>query len=147
MKKSLNFPSFTFRIKKDAEKEYLWDEERKMWLVLTPEEWVRQNLIAYIKTLIDSPVNISQEHIIHIAGENQRADIVVFEPSGRALILAECKAPDVKIDQQTLSQAVRYNSVVGADYLLLTNGIKHYILRHKQGQYTHEESFSLFSDL
>lgn len=142
----LNFPSFSFRIVKRAERAYVWDEIRGRWLQLTPEEWVRRHLIRFL--IEHSGVDrhyLVQEYPVDLQGQPQRADIVVFAPAGRSgpeeekpveaidgegrmmpVLLAECKAADVPIDEAVLAQAVRYNSRVGARYLLLTNGMRHY---------------------
>ncbi len=75
------------------------------------------------------PVHIAQEYAVKLGRMVQRADAVVVDASGMPLLLAECKAPEVKIDGSVLDQAVRYNSVIGARYLLLTNGLSHYFYR------------------
>ena len=98
-----------------------------MWLVLTPEEWVRQHLKAHLIAACGAmPTRMVAEYPVSLNGQAQRADLVVVDDAGRPLLLAECKAPEVAIDRSTLDQAVRYNSVLGARYLILTNGLRHY---------------------
>ncbi len=84
---------------------------------------------------------ISEECLVTLNGQPQRADVVVFDNSAKAIILAECKAPEVKISQDTFDQAVRYNSVVKARYIILTNGITHHCYELSQGEYHPMESF------
>lgn len=127
---ALNFPCFRFRVSADeaGNPGRIWDELRGCWLVLTPEEWVRRHLLRFMtETLGVTPQLISQECPVCIGGMNQRADAVVYDTGGRPLLLAECKAPHVDIDASAYAQAVRYNTVISAHYLLITNGLKHFI--------------------
>lgn len=99
---------------------------RRRWLVLTPEEWVRQHCVEFLRQRFSiPPALIVEEYPVLLNGQNQRADVVIFSPQQRPWMLVECKAADVAIDQGVLAQAVRYNSVVGAEYILLTNGLDH----------------------
>ena len=95
----------------------IWDAVRRRWLVLTPEEWVRQHLI---RLLVERggvpPGNVSQEYPVALSGAAQRADVVVTGRDGPPCLLAECKAPDVPLGREVFAQAVRYNSVVAAPY-------------------------------
>lgn len=133
----LNLPPIHLRGKKEGDRTYIWDSVRRMFLVLTPEEWVRQHILGYlIDHLHYLPQQISLEHPVILNGMAQRADIVVFGNDTKAEILVECKAPDVAITETVLAQAVRYNSVVSARYILLSNGLetKRYI-RTEEGKY------------
>lgn len=123
----LNFPAITLRARKTGGQVEVWDDLRGIYLVLTPEEWVRRHLIAYLVSHCAAmPKRIVQEYSVVLNSQPQRADVVVVDDHARPLLLAECKAPDVPIGQHTLAQAVRYNSVVGARYLILTNGKRHF---------------------
>ena len=103
----------------------MWDAVRGTFLVLTPEEWVRQHILGYlVNQLHISPQRISLEHPVDLNGMAQRADIVVFGKDAEPEILVECKAPDITISEATLAQAVRYNSVVKARYIMLSNGLE-----------------------
>ena len=94
------------------------------WIVLTPEEWVRRHVVWYLtNTLRVPPTSIIEEYPVELNGQNQRADIVVYGPDAKPWLLVECKAPSVAIDRSVLDQAVRYNSVVGAQIVILTNGV------------------------
>ncbi len=103
----------------------VWDELRGRWLVLTPEEWVRRHLIAYLTRECGVPLHsVCQEYAVSVNGQPQRADVVVCDAQGRPLLLAECKEPTVELDSSVRDQAMRYNAVVGARYVILTNGVK-----------------------
>lgn len=95
--------------------------------MLTPEEYVRRHLIGYLIAECGAELrSIITEYPVSLNGTAQRADVAVVDRSGKVVLLAECKAPDVAIDKSVLSQAVRYNSVLCARYIILTNGIRHY---------------------
>jgi len=123
----LNFPTFTFRFKNSENKVAIFDEIRKKFIILTPEEWVRQHVLQFLlqeKKYPKSYINV--EKLIKINDLNKRYDIVVYQPNGELFLLIECKAPDVKIAQQTFDQIARYNLVLNAKYLMVTNGLNHY---------------------
>ncbi|UOK41834.1 MULTISPECIES: type I restriction enzyme HsdR N-terminal domain-containing protein [Flavobacterium] len=123
----LNFPAYTFRFKNSENKLAVFDEIRKKFVVLTPEEWVRQNVIHFLlhqKNYSKSYINV--EKSIKINGLTKRYDVVVFQPDGKIFLLIECKAPEVNISQQTFDQIARYNMTLEAKYLMVTNGLNHY---------------------
>ncbi len=135
----LNFPPIKLRTKHSDAASVVWDGVRRCYICLTPEEWVRQHLVSFLASsfLID-PTRMALEYPVLLNGQHQRADLVVMGRGGEAVILAECKAADVAISQHTLDQAVRYNSVVRARYVILTNGIDHYLYERgaREGEYT-----------
>ena len=123
----LNFPTYTFRFKNSENKVAIFDEIRKKFVILTPEEWVRQNVVRFLldeKKYPKSYVNV--EKVIKINGLIKRYDVVVFQPNGQLFLLIECKAPEVAISQNTFDQIARYNMVLEAEYLMVTNGLNHY---------------------
>ena len=123
----LNFPTYSFRFKNNENKVAIFDEIRKKFMILTPEEWVRQNVVRFLleeKKYSKSYINI--EKLIKINDLNKRYDIVVFQPNGEIFLLIECKAPEVQITQQTFDQIARYNLVLKAKFLMVTNGLNHY---------------------
>lgn len=121
---------------------FVWDSLRQLWLVLTPEEWVRRHVIAWLIENKGIPaLRISQEYPVNINGQHQRADIVVIDDFAKPYILVECKAPNVEIDNEVVMQAIRYNAVVQARYILLTNGIKLYCFEYADGQYRAVKKF------
>lgn len=144
----LKFPAIRLRARRSGEQVEVWDDLRGVFLVLTPEEWVRRHLIAYLVAHCGAPApRIVQEYAVSLNGQPQRADVVVVDDCARPLLLAECKAPGVAIGQQTFSQAVRYNSVVGARYVVLTNGLKHYCWHYCEGRYEQLPGFPDLSPL
>ncbi|MBQ0117974.1 MAG: type I restriction enzyme HsdR N-terminal domain-containing protein [Flavobacterium sp.] len=135
----LNFPKYTFRFKNSENKIAIFDEIRKKFVVLNPEEWVRQHVLQYL--LLDKKYpksHINVEKIVKINGQNKRYDLVVFHPDGSIFLLVECKAPEVKITQHTFDQIARYNGILQADYLMVTNGLNHYFckLDYENQKYT-----------
>ncbi|NHM07964.1 type I restriction enzyme HsdR N-terminal domain-containing protein [Flavobacterium sp. CYK-4] len=123
----LNFPAYNFRFKNSENKVAIFDEIRKKFVVLTPEEWVRQHVIQYLLLEKNYPKSyINVEKILKINGLSKRYDVVVFNADGSIRLLVECKAPEVKITQNTFDQIARYNLTLQADYLMVTNGQNHY---------------------
>ena len=123
----LNFPTYAFRFKNSENKVSIFDEIRKKFVILTPEEWVRQNVVRFLleeKKYPKSYINV--EKVIKINSLTKRYDIVVFQPNGKLFLLVECKAPEVPISQNTFDQIARYNMVLEAEYLMVTNGLNHY---------------------
>jgi hypothetical protein len=123
----LNFPSYSFRFKNSENKVAIFDVIRKKFIQLTPEEWVRQHTIQYLLQEKNYPKSyINVEKLIKINDLHKRYDIVVFQPNGTIFLLVECKAPEVKITQDTFDQIARYNLELKAQYLMVTNGLNHY---------------------
>ncbi len=123
----LNFPTYSFRFKNSENKVSIFDKIRKKFILLTPEEWVRQHVLEFL--LIDKKYPkslINVEKTVKVSGMNKRYDIVVFNSDGSIFLLIECKAPEVKIDQKTFDQIARYNLILNAQYLMVTNGLNHY---------------------
>ncbi|MEG0789913.1 MAG: type I restriction enzyme HsdR N-terminal domain-containing protein [Alistipes sp.] len=140
----LHFPPVKLRARQQEGQVEVWDDLRRIYLVLTPEEWVRRHLIEFlISDCAAPPKRIMQEYAVALNGQPQRADVVVVDHAGQPLLLAECKSAEVAIDDKTLSQAVRYNSVVGARYLILTNGLAHFCYEYCNGDYRSLPDFPL----
>ena len=126
----LNLPTYFFRIKEDHQKKYIFDEIRRRFVQLTPEEWVRQHLVKYLidvkgypQSLIAVEKGFRQNRLKH------RYDLLVYQRTGVPLMIIECKAPAVEINQHAFDQAGRYNISHKAPYLLISNGRKHYCCR------------------
>ena len=114
-------------MKSDGEKTYIFDVVRKKYLLITPEEWVRQNFIHYLNKEKKYPLGLmGVEQMVKYNSLKTRADIVMYNTEGKANIIVECKAPDVKITQDTFNQIAKYNSQLKVKYLLVTNGMNHY---------------------
>lgn len=123
----LNFTNYTFRFKNSENKVAIFDEIRKKFIVLTPEEWVRQHVVRFLldeKNYPKSHINV--EKVLKINGLTKRYDVVVFQPDGKIHLLVECKAPGVPVSQITFDQIARYNMTLDAKYLMVTNGLNHY---------------------
>lgn len=124
---ALNFPQYSFRFKNKENKVSIFDGIRKKFVVLQPEEWVRQHCVQYLiegKNFPKSLINVEKE--LTINNLKKRYDIVVFNPNGSIHLIVECKAPSVTIDQSTFDQIARYNIKLNATYLMVTNGMNHY---------------------
>ena len=125
---SLNFPRYTFRFKNSQNSALIFDMVRKKFVVLTPEEWVRQHTLMFLTTEKKYPLSHTNvEKQITYNGLKKRYDIVVFNPDGTIHLLVECKAPHVNISQTTFDQIAQYNFKLNATYLMVTNGLEHYI--------------------
>lgn len=123
----LNLPSYTFKTKSNENKMLIFDNLRKKYVVLTPEEWVRQHFVEYLVKEKNYPVSlIAIEKQLTINNRKKRTDILIFNSNGKPNIIVECKAPSVKITQDTFDQIARYNLKLDADYLVITNGLEHY---------------------
>ena len=136
--KNLNFPSYSFRIKNSENNTYIFDVIRKKFVVLQPEEWVRQNCIQFLINEKNFPVNlINVEKVVRINGLNKRYDIIAYNSDGSIFLIVECKAPKVKISQSAFDQIARYNLTLKASYLMVTNGLNHYFctIDHNLGIY------------
>ncbi len=126
----LNFPKYSFRIKSSENKLSIFDEVRKKYVLLTPEEWVRQNTVQYLLCEKKYPKTLlNVEKVIKINDLTKRYDIVIYKPDGSIFLLVECKAPHIKITQESFDQIARYNLVLKAEYLMVTNGINHYFCK------------------
>ena len=124
---NLNFPTYSFRLKNSENITHIFDVIRKKFVVLQPEEWVRQHCVQYLIQEKNYPISlINVEKVILINGLKKRYDIVVFNPDGSLYIVVECKAPKIKISQTTFDQIARYNLTLKAPYLMVTNGLNHY---------------------
>ncbi len=124
---ALNFPQYSFRFKNKENNVSIFDGIRKKFVVLQPEEWVRQHCVQYLiegKNFPKSLINIEKE--LTINNLKKRYDIVVFNSDGSIHLIVECKAPSVTIDQSTFDQIARYNIKLNATYLMVTNGMNHY---------------------
>ncbi|NAS30827.1 restriction endonuclease subunit R [Flavobacteriaceae bacterium R38] len=122
----LNFPKYQFRFKNSENKLWIFDIIRKKFVVLQPEEWVRQHVVHFLieeKKIPKSLINVEKK--ITVNGLTKRFDIVVFHSSGKINMVIECKSPSVSLDQKTFDQIARYNSVLNSDFLMVTNGLQH----------------------
>jgi len=126
----LNLPAYAAKIQRDGTKLYIFDELRKKQLVLTPEEWVRQHWVQHLIRTKRYPKSlIKLEGGLKVNEMPRRSDLVVFDTGGNKILLAEFKAPSVKITQAAFEQIARYNTVHRIPFLLVSNGLQHYYCR------------------
>ncbi len=121
------YPEPVFKIKEEAGKEFILDTIRKKWIVLTPEEWVRQNFINYLIVVLQYPATlISVEKEISLGDLRKRFDILVYDNEHRPWMMVECKAMDIPLDEVVLQQLLRYNISTPVPYMVITNGVSCY---------------------
>ncbi len=133
----LNYPPIHLRARRGANgRTEIFDAVRGRWLVLTPEEWVRRHVVGYLISECGfCTQQIVEEYPVNINGMAQRADIVAYNNDAEPYLIIECKEPNIKIDDDVLRQVVRYNSVVEARYIVLTNGIDTYSWQYNGNDY------------
>jgi hypothetical protein len=119
----IHYPEPDFLIKQHAGKDIIFDPLRKRWLMLTPEEWVRQNFVQYLIRSKNYPATlIAMEKVIRLGELKKRFDILVYDKNHRPWMMIECKSPSVKLDEEVLHQLLRYHISVQTGYLIITNG-------------------------
>ena len=119
---SIDYPAHNFRIKKEGNKEFIFDEVRRRWVILTPEEWVRQNFLQYLFRVKNYPRSLfSIEKLIRLGELTKRCDIVVYKRD-RPWMIIECKEMNTELNLAVVEQILRYNIVHQVEYLVITNG-------------------------
>lgn len=127
---SLNLPDFSYKIITKEGKSCIFDILRKKYVALTPEEWVRQHFIHFLTEHKNYPAGLLANEVrIVLNGTDKRCDTVLYGRDLKPRMIVEYKAPDVEITQAVFDQITRYNIVLKADYLIVTNGIRHYCCR------------------
>lgn len=123
----LNLPEYAFRTKNENGRQLIFDSIRKKFVVLTPEEWVRQNFIQYLKIEKKYPETLmAVEKQIKVNQKLRRFDLLVYSRNGQPHLIAEFKAPNVKITQDTFDQVIRYNMALRVDKVIVSNGLQHF---------------------
>jgi len=123
----LNLPEFGYQLKKAEGKVWIFDVIRKKYVVLTPEEWVRQHFVHYLITELKYP-----KALIRVEGGlvynqlSKRSDLVIFDREGQPWMIVECKSPEIKLSESTLHQASAYNASLRSKYITVTNGMVHF---------------------
>lgn len=146
----LNLPAYDLRVTERDGKRVVYDPVRQTYVRLTPEEWVRQHFLQYLLRELDVPAGlVTTEASFQFEGQTWRADIVAYNRQGTPLLLVECKAPSVSIGQDAFDQGARYNLVLDARYLVVTNGRVHYACRVDltKGTYAFLEDLPSYSTL
>ncbi len=126
---ALNLPAHPFKVVEDSGKLKIFDPVRRKYLVLTPEEWVRQHFVQFLINERGFPAGLFK--LESAVKHNQRVgryDLTVFNNQGQPLVLVECKAPSVKITKETFYQIAKYNSAMNLSFLMITNGLDHYFV-------------------
>jgi hypothetical protein len=130
MLQPLQLPPYPFKITEQDGKLTLFDEIRKRHILITPEEWVRQHFVQYLINQKGYPKTlIKLEGGLTLHGKARRTDIVVFNPNGDKILLIECKAPSISINQKVFDQVARYNMVHKVSLVAVSNGLQHYYCR------------------
>lgn len=123
----LNLPTYQFRIKTENDKPRIFDIVRKKFVILQPEEWVRQNFIHYLISEKKYPESLLRVEVgVNLRLLKQRSDIVAYNNIGIPILIVECKAPNIKLTQASFDQIARYNMKLQVPYLVVTNGLTHY---------------------
>ncbi len=123
----LNLPEFDPKLTMRGNEQLIFDVVRRKHIVLTAEEWVRQHFLNYLIKHKAYPIGLIRvEQQVLVSGMPQRADIVAYSRNGQPIMVVECKAPGVELSNSTFAQAARYNISLGANYLVITNGMDHF---------------------
>lgn len=123
----LNFPEYEFKIIEKNGEKLIFDEVRKKYIKLQPEEWIRQNLIKFLSTEYNYPISLMSVEKGHkLNSKLQRSDLILYNKKAQPIMMIECKAANISINQDTFNQAARYNLRYNAEYILVSNGLKHY---------------------
>ena len=120
---NIDYPKVDFRLRKQEELEQIFDPFRKLWVRLTPEEWVRQNFLQYLSQVMSYPDKlIAIEREIQLGERRKRFDILVFDQEHQPWLMVECKAAEVELSKEVLEQILRYNAALPVNILVITNG-------------------------
>jgi len=137
----LKLPEFDYQI----EANQIFCSIRKKWVALTPEEWVSQHFINLLVKHMSYPKGLFKlEKTMSYFKNQKRSDIVVLDREGGTFLLVECKAPSVKLDQNTLMQVAEYNAILDASYLAITNGLTHYVWQKKNQVFQQIKEFPVY---
>ena len=145
----LNFNNkYNHKIKFIDDKKYIFDPLRKKNILLTNEEWVRQNIISFLNKDLEIPMShIAIEKGFVLNKLNKRFDLVVFDKNGKIKILVECKSPYVELNQKSLDQLVIYNMKLNSKYLMLSNGLKHIFIKFENSNFIKIENIPIYKNL
>ncbi|MGN6618373.1 MAG: type I restriction enzyme HsdR N-terminal domain-containing protein [Ilyomonas sp.] len=127
----IQFPQHNFRIKEEDNREFIFDEGRRKWVRLTPEEWVRQNFLQYLIQVKKIPLSIiAIEKEVQLADVKKRCDVIVYKEH-KPWMIVECKEMNVPLSQAVLEQVIRYNMALPVEYLVISNGSFSYAWQRK----------------
>jgi len=142
----LDLPRFEYRLREAEGKRWIFDAIRKKFVVLTPEEWVRQHVVNYLTVHLNYPRTLLRiEGGLSYNQLAKRSDIVVYDRTGGPWMVVECKAPAVKLSQQVIHQAAAYNHTLKAKYVVVSNGVAHVVCALENGKVSFLENWPEFS--
>lgn len=145
----INLPSFDIKLKEENEQTYIFDVIRKKYLVVTPEEWVRQHVLHLLINKYGYPRGLFRTEQGHTYNTLQkRTDILVYNRAGGIKLLVECKAHSVKINEKTVSQAMQYNATLNSEIILIANGITAFcFVKNTSGTWEQVPDIPVYKDL
>jgi predicted type IV restriction endonuclease len=147
---SLNLPPFDAKVKRVDGKTVIFDVIRRRYVALTPEEWVRQHFVNYLLREKGYPqALLANEVQIKLNNTIKRCDTVLYRRDLTARMIVEYKAPEIEITQAVFDQITRYNMALRVDYLIVSNGIKHYccLIDYKENRYTFLQDIPMYAEL
>lgn len=146
----LNLPAARLELRREADGPVrVYDPLRRRWLVLTPEEWVRQHFTAYLRDSLGYPAAMMANEVsLELNGQRKRCDTVVYSREGlRPLLIVEYKRPSVEVTAGVFDQIARYNSVLGARWLMVSNGLRHFCCRFEGDGYEFARALPRYDEL
>ena len=147
---SLNLPPFDIKLQQRDGKSFIFDPLRKKYIALTPEEWVRQHFVHFLTDFKGYPKGLLANEVqLNLNGTKKRCDTVLFNKDLSARMIVEYKAPHVEITQAVFDQITRYNMVLKVEYLIVSNGLRHYCCRidYNTMQYTFLPDIPAYTEL
>lgn len=147
---TLNLPPYEAKIQQSNGKDQIFDDLRRCYVALTPEEWVRQHFVHMLIEHKGFPAALTANEVaISLNGMSRRCDTVVYDKGLRPRVIIEYKAPSVKIDGKVFAQITRYNLVLRVDYLIVSNGLHHYCckMNYDNNSYTFLNEIPAYADI
>jgi hypothetical protein len=142
----LNLPPYPFRIRTSGQSKEIFDSLRKKFVLLTPEEWVRQHFIKYLQDELHYPAGlISIERGLIVNQRAKRSDIVIYDQMGKPWMIVECKAPHITLNEAAFYQAANYHLKLNVQFLVVTNGIQHYCCKFVDGTFNFVKGFPAYN--
>ena len=143
----LNLPEYQFKLRKNVNNNEIFDAFRKKYVVFTSEEWVRQNILQFLIKERNFPASLIAVEIgLKYNQMQKRADILAYDKLGQPYLLVECKAPEVKITQETFHQIALYNMTFKVRYLVVTNGLNHFccLMEYDKNTFQYLETIPIY---
>lgn len=140
----INYPKYNFRIKKENNKEFIFDEVRRSWVTLTPEEWIRQNFLQYLMQVKHYPKSLcAVEKLVKLGELRKRCDIIIYK-NNLPWMIVECKEMNVELKLPVIEQILRYNMAVPVKYLVVTNGATSHAFQLSQNRLIEIDDLPVF---